>query len=62
MKKAILVLCAALALCCFAGCKEYCKEDGCDEEVYEGGYCTYHYNYYQTQQKTQGVLDALFGD
>lgn len=61
MKKWVLTVCAALVLCCFAGCSSHCKEQGCDNEVYKDGYCNYHYTLYQAAEAVQGVYDAFFG-
>lgn len=44
-KRGICVLCAVLLLVLqLAACGLInCKESGCDEEIYEDGYCKYHY-------------------
>ena len=45
MKKRILSLFIALiTVSQFTACGLFsCKESGCDDEVYEDGYCKYHY-------------------
>lgn len=43
MKKIIFCLAASLMVCMLASCAgiTHCKE--CDKEVYQDGYCEYHY-------------------
>ena len=64
MRRAVLALLAVLLLLVFTGCSKTCKVKGCDNEVHEDGYCTYHYvrNGLEEAANTAGdFLGDLFG-
>ena len=61
MKKRLLALGLALAMVlALAACSSTCKEDGCNNEVYEDGLCEEHYAMHIITEGLEG-LGELFG-
>ena len=63
-KSIALLLCASLLLISLTGCKKVCTVDGCSQEPYRDGLCSYHYemaNYGQRVDQTLNELGSLFG-
>lgn len=57
-KLAILVL-GLMMIISLASCKSSCKHDGCEDEVYEVGYCKYHYNINKAQEAIGNVANDI---
>ncbi len=61
MKKKIVVLFALATLACsLVACAglTHCKE--CDDEVYKGGYCKYHYELNNAKDKVDSLGKDVF--
>lgn len=61
MKKKLSLIFVVVALACsLAGCAglTHCKE--CDDEIYEDGYCKYHYGLNAAKDKVDEVGKDLF--
>lgn len=62
MKKTGLLLLVTLLLAlALSGCGNTCKEEGCDDEVYQDGYCKYHYTMHNVDETAKGVFNGIFG-
>ena len=62
MKKLGMSLLVVLILCCLTACGgiTHCKD--CDDEIYEDGYCKYHYALHYADDAANGAFDAIFGN
>lgn len=60
MKKFAIVLAALVMTLALAACgSSHCKE--CDNEVYQDGYCEYHYALHQAENMLGGLADSILG-
>ena len=63
MKKMMALLLAMVMLLGLAACKKTCKQDGCENEPYEEGYCKFHYAMETAKdgldQIGQGIADLI---
>lgn len=66
MKKMTMILAAAMMLCVLTSCAgvTHCKE--CDDEVYQDGYCKYHYALRVAKDTVddaaKDLYDSVFGN
>lgn len=59
LQTAIVIFMAAIQLTACGGSN--CKEKGCDSEIYEDGYCKYHYYKNQAAEAAGAIEDGLRG-
>ena len=66
MKKIAVVLTTLAMAACLTACgSAHCKESGCENEVYQDGYCEYHYALEVAKDTVSSaandVLNSIFG-
>ena len=58
MKKMLAFLLAAMLMVSLAACgSKTCKESGCDEPVYQDGYCETHYALHVLEDALGGLFE-----
>ena len=67
MKKQLFILILAVTMIILSACAESnCKVDGCNDEIYEDGYCKYHYTLNVTKEvideTAKNAFNRIFGD
>lgn len=60
-KLGLLVLAMSLLLTLGACGVVVCKESGCNDEVYQDGYCKYHYTINAVDSAAKDVFDGFNG-
>lgn len=61
MKKCSAFLFAIVMLLSLTACgTNVCKENGCNDETYQDGYCKYHYAVHSAKDAIDGAAKDLF--
>jgi len=50
MKKLAALTAAAILILSLAGCSSKCKENGCNDEAVQNGYCAAHYALHEVEK------------
>lgn len=66
MKKIAVVLTTLAMAACLTACgSTHCKESGCENEVYQDGYCEYHYAIHAAEEivgnAAGDIMNSLLG-
>ncbi len=66
MKKIAVVLTTLAMAACLTACgSAHCKESGCENEVYQDGYCEYHYAIHAAEEivgnAAGDIMNSLLG-
>ena len=61
MKKSLAILLSAITILSLASCaSKTCKVEGCEDEVYEDGYCKYHYTINHAKEELDNLGKEIF--